>query len=185
MEIDLIKIAKLGLTINEYLTLVKLDKSNNGIDFPFTSTYKHLELLRDKGYITISEDEHKRLKFTEKGHNVIFTKANNVDFEEIFNLYPSETPSGRKLRAKTKLLGGKMTKGYAFLRDKYLLRVKTQEHHKQVVEATKAMLKQRSRDGSMDYLRKMEYYINGQDWEQYIDGDGVVSQDSNINEEKL
>lgn len=170
MEIDLIKISKLNLNINEYLTLIKLDKSNKGINFPFTSTTDHLRSLAEKRFITVINDF---VTLTEAGKNVVFPKV-DINFNDIFEIYPHSTPNGRKLRAKTKTIGGRLTKDYVFLKEKYLSRVKSTDMHTKIIEATKEMLNDRKRQNTLEYLRQFQYYITSQGWEQYMNEDGEV-----------
>jgi len=171
MEIDLIKLLNLNLNINEYLTLIKIDKSKNNINFPFTSTDRHLESLEEKGYINI--DQNKVISFTDKGYNIVNPKE-NINFDELFELYPTRTPNGRILRTKNKEIKGRLTKEYKFLKQKYLLRVKDSATHQEVIKATQKMLNERKRNMSLDYLMKLEVYINKEYWQTYMDEDGEV-----------
>lgn len=187
MEIDLIKLIKLDLNINEYLTLFKIDKNTQGINFPFTSTVQHIQSLKNKGFIDV--DANQQIRFTQQGKDVINPKI-VVDFDELFELYPSKTPNGRILRAKNKEISGRMTKEYKSLKDKYLLRVRDEEMHKKILEATKVMIAEKQKTGSINFLQQLEVYINGNVWERYMDEDGNSTKDimqlgSNTNFERI
>lgn len=170
MELDLIRILKLNLNINEWLTLFKIDSQHNNLEFPFTSTVKHIQSLMEKGYVIT--DSHGTLYLTELGREAIEPPKERVDFDEIFNLYPFKTPNGRMLHTKNKEIAGKETKEYKYLKNKYLLRVHTESLHNQVVNATKMMLKDKAATNSLDYLQQLETYINQQGWERYMDENG-------------
>lgn len=172
MEIDLIQLLKNKLTINEYLTLVKIDKNNNRVDFPFTSTIEIVKKLLDMGYA--QADEAGCISLTPIGYKIVYPEDEQVDFDELFNLYPYKTPNGRLLRTRNKEISGKLTKEYKFLKDKYLLRVSDKETHQKVIEATKVMLNDRKNTNSLDYLQQLEVYLNRQGWERYMQEDGEI-----------
>jgi hypothetical protein len=49
IEINLVKLTKNNLNINEYLTILKIVKQKKGDDIPFFSSDRHLESLQSKG----------------------------------------------------------------------------------------------------------------------------------------
>jgi hypothetical protein len=55
------------------------------------------------------------------------------------------------------------------LSEKYLRRVKNIELHNTIIQATNLMLKDYKRRGALDYLKKLETYINQNGWEPYVD----------------
>jgi hypothetical protein len=166
MEISLAKIIRLGLNINEYLTLFKVNNDKDGVDFPFTSTINHINSLVEKGYLEYLKPN--VIALTAKGMEVVKPKE-EVNFDDLFLLYPAKTPNGRILRTRNKEIGGRLTREYKFLKDKYSLRVFDQELHQKVLLATKNMLSQRQRAGDLDYLQQLEVYINRNGWERYMD----------------
>jgi hypothetical protein len=163
IEIDLVQLIKWGLNINEYLTLLKISGTCE-FDVPFESSESVINSLVEKGYLILIED---RIIFTEKA-NKIFSK-NAINFDELFELYPHKTPSGRVLRAKNKEQLGKITRDYKLLSEKYLRKVTKKEVHDLVIQATKIMLASYKKRGALDYLKKLETYINQSGWEPYID----------------
>ena len=185
MEIDLIQLLKNKLTVNEYLTLVKIDKNNSRVDFPFTSTIEIVKKLLDIGYA--KADEAGSISLTPSGHKIVYPDDDSVNFDELFNLYPFKTPNGRLLRTKNKEIGGKLTKEYKFLKDKYLIRVSDIDTHRRVLEATRAMLNDKRSTNSLDYLQQLEVYLNRNGWERYMqeDGSAMEIKDKYNNTERL
>lgn len=185
MEIDLIKLSKLNLTINEWLTLLKIDLIDNQSDIPFTSTTKTLDSLVEKDLISIDKNTG-QISLTADGLEILHPEEEKVNFDDLFNLYPVKTPNGRYLRIKNKTIGDKLTKEYKFLRDKYLMRVHDYKRHEQIIKATKVMLEDKKHTNSLDYLPQLEVYINKENWERYIREDGEVNNTTTYNStEKL
>lgn len=165
IEIDLVKLARWGLNINEYLTLLKIEEKDE-VDIPFTSDENTLNVLFEKELLSFNEDQ-SVVYLTNKGLKLV--GKDKVNFDELFDLYPYKTPTGRVLRTKNKEQLGKLTRDYKLLSEKYIRRVNTQDLHNKVIEATKVMIKDFKRRGSLDYLKKLETYINQHGWEPYID----------------
>ena len=168
VEINLTKLLKNGLNINEYLTLVKLQLLSQSQTLPFQSSKLWLKSLIDKGYLSGFEDT---IAFTEKGVKLFNSTSNNIgekEFEEFYFIYPSKTPNGRNLRATKKEVMGRLTRDYEALLTKYTKTVKSFENHITVIEATKNMLYDYKRRGSLEFLPKLETYINQRGWERYV-----------------
>lgn len=163
IEIDLIYIAKRNLNINEYLTLVKLHEKVTGNDIPFYTTEKSLDSLQDKGYVVQLQGKYFLSRLAEK----MFV-SDTVNFDELYDLYPSNTPQGRTLRAKNKEVLGTKTRDYRVLSKKYYKIVKSAELHNEIIAATKRMIDDKVRTGKQEFYQKLETYINQNGWEQYI-----------------
>jgi len=165
IEIDLVKLARWELNINEYLTLLKIQEKEN-FDLPFESSQKTIDSLVRKQFIQFNEDN-SVVYLTNKAFKVVGKEE--VDFDELFNLYPYKTPTGRILRTKNKEQLGKLTRDYKLLSEKYIRKVKNIDLHNTIIKATELMLKDYKKRGASDYLKKLETYINQNGWEPYID----------------
>lgn len=165
IEIDLVKLIRWELNINEYLTLLKIEEKDN-YDIPFTSSREVINSLVGKKLIEFSEDN-SIVYLTNKALKIVGKEK--VNFNELFDLYPYKTPTGRILRTKNKEQLGKLTRDYKLLSEKYLRRVKNIELHNTIIQATNLMLKDYKRRGALDYLKKLETYINQNGWEPYVD----------------
>jgi len=179
LEIDLVMLVRENLNINEYLTLVKAYNNLNGEDLPFSSTQQTLNNLELNGWLK-SEDGGYQL--TKKAIMLVGEEA--INFDEMFNLYPTKTPDGRILRAANKEFNGKLTADYKKLRDKYLKKIKNVAMHEMILDATSKMLSDYKKRGSLNYLPLMETFVNQSQWERYI-GEDVVQHIGNGNTERL
>lgn len=168
IEINLTKLLKLDLNINEYLTLLKLYLLNSNQLIPFKSDEVFITHLINKGYLKLNNDI---ISFTDRGLK-IFKQSNpgisEKEFDELFFLYPNKTPGGRMLRAKSKEVMGKITRDYSTLYSKYIKAAKTLDNHMIIVEATKNMIYDYKRRGSLEFLPKLETYVNQCGWEKYV-----------------
>ena len=179
IEINLTKLLKADLNINEYLTLLKLHLLAKGQNISFKSSAEYLTSLVTKGYLKTDKDT---VSFTPKGVK-LFTEVANVvgekEFDELFELYPVKTPSGRVLRCKSKEIMGKYTRDYETLRNKYIKAVRKLDDHALVLEATQNMIYDYKRRGSTEFYQKMETYINQRGWEKYI-GVSIIEISENV-----
>lgn len=186
IEIDLVKLVRLGLNINEYLTILSIYKEYKGDSIPFYSSNEFLKSLEDNKWIELIDNDESVI-LTKKALKLVEEK--DVNFDELFFLYPYKTPDGRVLRTKEKEISGRMTKDYKSLYDKYTNRIKNIKLHNDIVDATKIMLKDISRRGELKFLPRLETYINKNKWEDYIHLVGIKNTNMNnisgINTEKL
>jgi hypothetical protein len=169
IELDLIQLTKWELNINEYLTILKIKYLNDdvSIDLPYFSTEKTLESLVNKGLL---EEDNGNMILTDKVDRII--KKEKIIFDDLFNLYPYKTPNGRPLRSKNKEILGHVTRDYKILSEKYLSKIKTEDLHQSVLQATRLMINDLNRRGSLNYLPKFETFINQSSWEKFMDIDG-------------
>ena len=174
IEIDLDYLDRLGIDIQEYLTLYKINENIEGRDIPFSSTDNTLQSLEQKRFIKSIDDV---IYFTIKAEKLFADEV--VNFEELFNLYPYQTPGDRVLRTKNKDLLGKPTRDYQTLSKKYLGMIKNVELHNNVLQWTKNMLASYKSKGSLEYLPKMETFLNQKMWEKFAEIE-AVNTDKNI-----
>lgn len=169
VEINLTKLLKVGLNINEYLTMVKLHLMVKEQIIPFNTSQSIVQSLVDKGYLEHSND---LITITSKGYKLLNNSSNGItdkEFDEIYFLYPEKTPGGRILRSKNKMVMGKLTRDFDVLLKKYMSVIKNIDDHNSVVQATKNMIYDYKRRGSSEFLPKLETYINQRGWEKYLD----------------
>jgi len=169
ISINLIQLLKLNLTVNEYLTLLKLKLIGDDIMLPFSSTEGCIKALIEKEYLIVDKD---LLKFSSKGEKVFKeagVRISEKDFEEFYNIYPAKTSSGRRLRSSARLNNGSFTRDFSVCYKKYTLAVKDLSVHESIVSATKNMLYDYQRRGSTDFLQNIETYIHQRTWEKYMD----------------
>lgn len=183
VEIDLIKLLKNNLNVNEYLTLIKINGEINDKEFPFTSTELTLKSLEEKEWLILEDNE---IELSKKAYKLIGEKTINENtttesnFDELFDIYPYRTPSGRILRSRNKIVSGKLTHNYCKLRDRYLRKVKTIDEHTEVLINTKTMISNANMRNSIEYLQQLETYINQNSWENYTEGKEDFSSSNNI-----
>lgn len=180
ININLIQLLKLNLNVNEYLTLLKLRYISENIQFPFISAQSHLDSLSAKGFLDVNGDS---LILTAKGAKVFKTSSNikisESDFEQFFDLYPSKTPSGRRLRSSAKS-GGGYTRDFEVCYRKYSAVVKDLLMHESIMQATKNLIYDYRRRGSSEYMQNLETYINQRTWEKYLDMSPIEMAGENV-----
>ncbi len=165
IEIDLKQLIRLDLTINEYLTLLKIYLKSKEISINYIGKKSELEVLDSKNYIRYKDDGDVVILAKTKQ---LFTQYDiSIDFDELFEIYPPKTPNGRSLRTE-KERAGHLTSGYKLNKSRYLKKVKSIEEHKEIVETTKLMLKHQESRGALNYLNALEAYITGNLWEKYF-----------------
>lgn len=164
IEIDLVEIEKNGLDINEYLTLYKINLNEQNENIPFYSSLSIINKLQEKDFVIIKESD---IKLSKKALKLFPVKA--YDFDELYFLYPYITLDGRVLRSKNKDIKGVMTRDYKTLSKKYYSNVRTRIIHELVISATKKMVNDVRLNGKLNFLPKLETYINQKGWERYYD----------------
>lgn len=171
ININLIQLLKLNLSVNEYLTLVKLKLLNEDIKLQFSTTEAHITSLVEKGFLEIVGEN---IQFSDKGLKV-FKQAgvaiSEEDFKKFYELYPMRTPGGRRLRASSNGVSGRMPKDYEVCYRKYSNQVKSLEQHDEVMKATQMMIYDYKRRGASEFMQNLETYLNQRSWEKYIDSD--------------
>ena len=184
VEIDLVKLLRHELNVNEYLTLIKAyNNLNDKEDIPFFSDENSLESLVTKEWLSKRDGG---LDLTKKAIMLVGDEA--VEFDELFMLYPAKTPDGRILRSTNKEFRGRLTREYKVLKAKYLKKVRNVEMHTLVLDGTKKMLQDYKKRDSLNFLPLMETYMNQNQWERYITDEpttGRTSFGSRSNTERL
>lgn len=168
IEVNLTKLLKLNLNVNEYLTLIKIKSIIDEEPFPFISNQTFLDSLISKEFIKINEGG---ISITEKGKKVFNTTLVIIpkkDFEDFYLKYPMKTPNGRRLRASIKS-GDSYTKDFETCYKKYSSVVKSLDEHEAIIKAVETLLYDYKRRGSIDFLQNMETFINQRTWEKYMD----------------
>lgn len=180
ININLVQLLKLNLNVNEYLTLIKLKLLSDDIKLQFSTTEAYLTSLIEKGYLEVVGEN---IQFSDKGMKV-FKQAgvtiSEQDFMKFFTLYPMRTPGGRKLRASSNGVGGRMSRDYEVCYRKYCNQVKSLEQHDDVMKATQLMIYDYKRRGSSEFMQNLETYINQRSWEKYLESDIVEIYGENI-----
>lgn len=164
IEIDLVYLLKRELTINDFLTLLKVSKNSQGEDIPFMTTDSCLDGLEENGWIDIIDG---KIYLKNKAQKLFMDEV--IDFDDIYFLYPQKTTDGRVLRAKNKEVLGALTVDYKKLSKKYHSMIKNVETHNKVVEYLGKMIKYHEKHGKVNFLPKLEVVINQKKWEQYVD----------------
>lgn len=165
IEIDFKGLEKLGLDINQYLTLYKLSELVKGKDIPFRPTISVLDSLEENGYLVKDGERYIQTGLAKK--LFIDNKILYDDFAEVFDLYPNKTPNGRVLRISNKERRGKLTDSYKKLYKNYIDKVKTLEYHNEVREIIKRMLIYRDKKNDLNFLNQFNVFINQKGWENY------------------
>lgn len=163
ITINLITLLHYNLTINQYLTLLKIDQIINDVEIPFTTYQNDLDYLFENGFITQSNDA---IYLTNKAQS-LFPKQ-SINFDELFNLYPAKTPNGRILRTSSKEGITGLTKDYENNLKRYSKLAKNINIHNKILLATKTMINDHKNRNALDYLPKLETYLNQNGWEKYI-----------------
>lgn len=160
ININLLELAKNNLTVNEYLTLVKIKDRF----VTYKSTIDEINSLKEKGFVDVKEEQiyllDPSIKLMQK------YDEGNTNFDELFELYPAEV-DGRILRSKSIRTRNRLTENYKTCRDKYNKKIKTQEEHEAVINGTKNMISLFEKEGRMKYLQNLVTFINQNTWEQY------------------
>jgi len=170
LKVDLFKVNHLGLDLIEYLLLMKLHGLNNNLNYPVF--YKLLDVeksyydcLVDKGYL--KKELFDKYVLTSKANELF--DVGDTKFEEFYEMYPQKVPDGiggfrpvstndpnSKSAGKTRDLFRKITEGNATLAD-------------EIISGLKIELDHRNASGSMQYLPNIDSWLNGHNWEKWID----------------
>lgn len=183
IEINLIQLIKHNLNINEYLTMCKVRYIMEDIHLPFVTSDNFIDSLVIKGYL-INQDG--GISLTQKANKLFASVGELTDdhFNKLFNLYPAVTPSGRVLHSKNREIMGSLTRDYQVLSKKYLKAVKSIEEHDEIMQAVRTMITDHKNRGALNFLPKLETFINQRGWENYI-GVSILEVTSCKNVEKL
>lgn len=166
IELDLIKLLKWELNINEYLTILKIKYLNDEVpcDIPFVSSEDTLKSLIDKNFI---EDCNGSVVLTKKAGEIL--GLDDINFDDVFFLYPYKTPNGRPLRSKSKNIMGSPTRDYKILEAKYKTKVNKKDKHEAVVLGIKKAIEDYKRRDALNFLPKLETFINQSGWERFLE----------------
>lgn len=166
IELDLVKLLKWELNINEYLTILKIKYLNDKVpcDIPFVSSEDTIKSLIDKNFI---KDHDGSILLTKKAGEIL--GLDDIDFDDVFFLYPYKTPNGRPLRSKSKSIMGSPTRDYKILEAKYKSKVNNKDKHKAIVTGIKRAIDDYKRRDALNFLPKLETFINQSGWERFLE----------------
>lgn len=167
LELDLKKLSRNNLKPNQYVILAILYHKDWELAkrlFSLTEAIMIRDSLIDTKFIL---DKSGNKKFSEtviSRSNVgklLGVRSDKIDFLEFFNEYPMKVGS-RILRPKSSdTIEGKR------LEQKYLKKIKTQEDHKDAIDAVKAYVRRQRIAGKLQFLNKLEVVINNAKWESW------------------
>ena len=124
--------------------------------------------MENEGYIKVTGDT---ITIRDKTYRLFSTPVDydtmSNNFDELYLLYPHKVGT-RKLRS--------LVKGdqYSDLKTRYLKKVKTTEHHKEIIKALKKEIASRTASGEMKFFQLLSTWINNSSWELWM-GDSEVS----------
>lgn len=161
LTIDLDKLKKSSLFIEEYFCLQLIFEGINPENFNWTDK-DTIRILSDNLWIKHTEGNEYQLR--QKGRDLFDKPNNSINFDEIWEIFPITTRTGRTLRAANKEFSGKPTKDYITCRTKYLSKVKNIEIHNKIV----SIIKGRIAANDYEYINGLEVYINKNGWEKDV-----------------
>jgi len=129
----------------------------------------YLDVLNEFKYIKFEGDQ---VIILEKSKQ-LFDRELRTDeqkFLEIFNTYPIKTPGGRILRCKST-----EAKEYYVLLEKYTNKVIKKGKHDVVLKALNNELKYRRNTNNLEYMPLFMTWINGEQWDRYMDMEDIIS----------
>jgi len=169
LTIDILEISKLGLNLNEYLTLTKFQHNSEHKSFPFEPDGRFYPSLLDKGYIRLkpgagshSED----YELSDVGIKVF--KGEEDLFEEFYSTFPNRVPVGTGFRpvsavsvegvsAKaTRAIWDRVTKNKPYLQRK-------------IIDSLKKELVHRKNTNTLSYLHNIDTWLRQATWEKWED----------------
>ena len=133
------------------------------IVFPNKSMKETLSELEELQYIKILGEDYFDIELRKKTYDLFGTTQ--IEFDEFWNEFPTETPSGRTLRPENKLWHDKPTRDYLEAKKKYLIRIKKIVEHEEVIKILKAKNENASRNDK-EYENGIIVYINQRKWEK-------------------
>ena len=173
MEINLKSFLDSKLTIVEFFILSLIYSDKNIEDYIDTTNV--LDQLANNLWIKKTENGWKLRSKAKK----YFEQHNpDVNFDEFWDVFPTTTPSGRILRASSKVWRNAPTRDYEVCKKKYLSKVKDVESHNKIISIIKARVE--SKD--YEYMNNMETYINQSKWQQDVKYLSIKPQTGKINE---
>jgi len=158
---------KSELFFNQFIVLSTLFHNETDIlehiTFPDKSIEDVLIELQELQYIKILGEDYPDIELRKKTYDLFGTTQ--INFDEFWDEFPEETPSGRTLRPENKLWHGKLTRDYLEAKKKYLVRIKKIVEHQEVIKILKAKNENASRNDK-EYENGIIVYINQRKWEK-------------------
>lgn len=159
------ELLKHSLSVEEYLILMLLYEKDIETLKELYTELPELSKIENSNYIRINGKTWNDVIITSKTIAIFSTKGENINFDEFWDNFPSETPSGRCLRPKNKMWANELTKDYVEAKKKYLSFVKTIENHKTIV----SILVEKSKiaaKADKEYENNILSYINQKKWQK-------------------
>ncbi len=164
LTLDILEISKLGLNLNEYLTLMRMQHDSEKKSFPFEPDIRFFPSLFEKGLIKVSDSGSYIL--SDLGANVF--KGDEDLFEEFYNTFPNRVPVGSGFRpvsavnvegvsAKTtREIWNRVTKNKPYLQRK-------------IIDSLKKELAHRKNTNTLSYLHNIDTWLRQATWEKWED----------------
>jgi hypothetical protein len=182
ITIDLLSIAKMGLNINEYLTLMKLQHDLANKTFPFVPDERFIPSLIERGLVknkvilSTPDTINYPYELTEKG--IAIFEGDDL-FEEFYAMFPHKVPTdigfrpvstldpeGTSARA-THAIWNRITKGKAALQ-------------RRIIDNLRKELIHRKKSGTLGYLHNIDTWLRHATWEKWEDISDVKESSTNI-----
>ena len=100
-------------------------------------------------------------------------------FDDVLFLNPYKTPNGRPLRSKSKSIMGSPTRDYKILEAKYKSKVRNRDKHKAIVIGIKKAIDDYKRRDALNFLPKLETFINQSGWERFLEDVNAIEEFEN------
>ena len=171
ITLDIIAINKLGLNLNEYLTLMKFQHDLEEKSFPFVPDERFFisliekGLIEDKVVLSTPDTTYYPYKLTERGLRIF--KDDDL-FEEFYSIFPHKVPTSMGFRpvstqdpngisAKTtRAIWDRITKNKPYLQ-------------RTIIDNLKKELAHKIAEGNLAYLHNIDTWLRQATWEKWED----------------
>jgi hypothetical protein len=163
VTVDILLISKLGLNINEYMTLLKYQHDLENKSFPFLPDERFFPRLLEDGFIVDKEGG----GFALGPAGIAVFKGDDL-FEEFYATFPAKVPTDMGFRpVSTGSVDGVSAKTTRAIWD----RVTKNKPHLQrtIIDNLKRELAYRKADGSLGFLQGIDTWLHQATWEKWED----------------
>ena len=169
LTLDILEISKLGLNLNEYLTLMRFQHDMEHKSFPYIPDERFFPSLLKKGYITLKSgagSHSNDYELSELGIRVF--KGDEDLFEEFYSTFPNRVPVGTGFRPvsavniegvsakNTRAIWDRVTKNKPYLQRK-------------IIDNLKKELVHRRNTNTLSYLHNIDTWLRQATWEKWED----------------
>ena len=144
VEIDLDKLRSSGLYVEDFIILKLISEGVNPDSLNWFNCVSgglkkcpYCAALEQNLWIKPTDSGY---ELRQKGRDLFVDSESLINFDELWEVSPSQTRTGRPLRAATKEFHNKVTKDYETCKKKYLSKVKSLELHNNIVSIVKAIV---------------------------------------------